>query len=308
MAQGEISPDVSTMHTAINEPATAADTARLLKLATTASVITALLLIMGKAAAWLLTGSISVLASLIDSLMDAAASLLNLVAVRVSLQPPDEEHRFGHGKVEPLAALAQAAFIAGSAAFLVLNAVDRLMHPRPVETVTVAFVVMGFAVVATVVLLLIQRYVIRRTRSTIVRADSLHYATDLLTNLGTIAALALAHLGWPALDPLFGILVAIYICYGAWHIGRDAFHHLIDRELPEAVRERVKQVARAEPLVRGLHDLRTRQSGSMEIIQLHLELDADLSLGEAHAATDRVEQAIREVYPLADVIIHQDPA
>lgn len=287
---------------------TANDTARLLKLATNASVVTALLLIVGKAAAWLLTGSISVLASLVDSLMDAAASLLNLVAVRVSLQPPDREHRFGHGKVEPLAALAQAAFIAGSAVFLVLHAVDRLMHPRPVEQVMVALIVMVCAVVATLALLLIQRHVIRRTRSTIVRADSLHYTTDLLTNLGTIGALALAHLGWPALDPLFGILVAIYICYGAWHIGHDAFHHLIDRELPDAVREQVKQLARAEPLVRGLHDLRTRQSGAMEIIQLHLELDAELSLGEAHAATERVEQAIRQAFPLADVIIHQDPA
>jgi ferrous-iron efflux pump FieF len=284
------------------------DSARLLKLATTASVLTATLLIMGKAVAWLMTGSISVLASFVDSLMDVAASLINLVAVRVSLQPPDKEHRFGHGKVEPLAALAQAAFIAGSAAFLVLNAVDRLLHPRPIEDVLVAYLVMGFAVMATVVLLLIQRHVIRLTRSTIVRADSLHYMTDLLTNLGTIAALALAHLGWPALDPLFGILVAVYICYGAWQIGHDAFHQLIDRELPDAVRERVKQLALAEPLVRGLHDLRTRQSGAMEIIQLHLELDAGLTLGEAHAATDRVEQAIRQAFPLADVIIHQDPA
>ncbi len=292
----------------MTEHTTPGDTARLLKLATTASVLTALLLIVGKTAAWLLTGSISVLASLVDSLMDAAASIINLVAVRVSLQPPDEEHRFGHGKVEPLAALAQAAFIAGSAVFLVLHAVDRLMHPRPVEDVVVGIVVMGFAVTATAALLLIQRHVIRRTRSTIVRADSLHYTTDLLTNLGTIAALALTQYGWSVLDPLFGILVAIYICYGAWHIGHDAFQHLIDRELPDEVRERVKQLARAEPLVRGLHDLRTRQSGAMEIIQLHLELDAGLTLGEAHAATDRVERAIREAFPLADVIIHQDPA
>lgn len=292
----------------MQEQTTSADTARLLKLATTASVVTATVLILGKSAAWLLTGSISVLASLVDSLMDAAASLINLVAVRVSLAPPDAEHRFGHGKVEPLAALAQAAFIAGSAVFLVLHAVDRLMHPRPVEDVGVGLVVMGFAVTATAVLLLIQRHVIRRTRSTIVRADSLHYTTDLLTNLGTIAALALTQFGWSALDPVFGILVAGYICYGAWHIGHDAFHHLIDRELPDAVRERVKQIALAEPLVRGLHDLRTRQSGAMEIIQLHLELDASLTLGEAHAATDRVEQEIRQAFPLADVIIHQDPA
>ncbi len=292
----------------MNKNITPAETARLLKFATTSSVVTALVLIMGKAAAWLLTGSISVLASFVDSLMDAVASLLNLVAVRVSLQPADKEHRFGHGKVEALAALAQAAFITGSAAFLVLQAIDRLLHPRPIEDVNIALIVMSFAVAATVVLLLIQRHVIRLTRSAIVRADSLHYTTDLLTNLGTIAALALAHFGWPALDPLFGILVAVYICYGAWHIGHDAFDQLIDRELPDAVREQVKQLARAEPLVRGLHDLRTRKSGMMEVIQLHLELDAGLTLGEAHAVTDRVELAIRQAFPLADVIIHQDPA
>lgn len=292
----------------MNKNTTPAETARLLKFATTSSVVIALVLIMGKAAAWLLTGSISILASFVDSLMDAVASLLNLVAVRVSLQPADKEHRFGHGKVEALAALAQAAFITGSAAFLVLHAIDRLLHPRPVEDVKIGLIVMSFAVAATVVLLLIQRHVIRLTRSAIVRADSLHYTTDLLTNLGTIAALALAHIGWPALDPLFGILVAVYICYGAWHIGHEAFDQLIDRELPDAVREQVKQIARAEPLVRGLHDLRTRKSGMMEMIQLHLELDAGLTLGEAHAVTDRVELAIRQAFPLADVIIHQDPA
>lgn len=291
----------------MNDTPTTPDTAKLLKLATTASVVTATVLIAGKLVAWLLTGSVSVLASLIDSLMDAAASVINMVAIRVSLEPPDREHRFGHGKVEPLAGLAQATFIAGSAAFLVLHAVDRLLHPRPLEDVPVGLAVMGFAVAATVVLLLIQRYVIRRTASTVVRADSLHYQTDVLTNLGTIAALLLAQLGWPGLDPVFGIGVASYIVYGAWRIGYDAFHHLIDRELPEAVRTQVKHLARAEAQVRGIHDLRTRQSGPMQMIQLHLELDAGLTLHEAHAISDRVEDAIRQAFPMADVIIHQDP-
>jgi len=284
-----------------------AATSRLLKIATTASVTTAILLIGVKLVAWLLTGSISVLASLIDSIMDAVASSFNLVAVRVSLQPPDKEHRFGHGKVEPLAALAQAAFIIGSALFLVLQAVDRLMHPRPLEDVSIGLWVMAFAIAATIVLLLIQNHAIKRTGSTVIRADSLHYMTDVLTNIGTITALALAQFGWPMLDPLFGIVIAVYICYGAWRIGYDAVNHLLDRELPDAVRERVKQIAHAEPQVRGLHDLRTRQSGLAQIIQLHLELDASLSLRDAHAITDRVEETIRQTFPLADVIIHQDP-
>ena len=287
-----------------NDPA---DAPRLLKIATTASVTTAMLLIGVKIVAWLLTGSISVLASLIDSIMDAAASTLNLLAVRLSLQPPDREHRFGHGKVEPLAALVQAAFIVGSGLFLVLQAIDRLLHPRLLEDVSIGLLVMAFAIAATIVLLLIQNHVIKRTGSTVIRADSLHYMTDVLTNLGTIAALVLTQFGWPLFDPLFGIVIAVYICYGAWRIGVDAVNHLLDRELPDAVREQVKQIVRDEPGARGMHDLRTRQSGLIQIIQLHIELDAGLSLHDAHEISERVEEEIRRTFPLADVTIHQDP-
>ena len=287
-----------------NDPA---DAPRLLKIATTASVTTAMLLIGVKMVAWLLTGSISVLASLIDSIMDAAASTLNLLAVRLSLQPPDREHRFGHGKVEPLAALVQAAFIVGSGLFLVLQAIDRLLHPRLLEDVSIGLLVMAFAIAATIVLLLIQNHVIKRTGSTVIRADSLHYMTDVLTNLGTIAALVLTQFGWPLFDPLFGIVIAVYICYGAWRIGVDAVNHLLDRELPDAVREQVKQIVRDEPGARGMHDLRTRQSGLIQIIQLHIELDAGLSLHDAHEISERVEEEIRRTFPLADVTIHQDP-
>ena len=291
----------------MNNSATPVETARLLKLATTASVVTAMLLILGKAAAWLLTGSISVLASLVDSLMDAAASLLNLVAVHVSLQPPDAEHRFGHGKVEPLAALAQAAFIAGSAAFLVLQAIDRLLHPRPLEAVGIGVGVMVFAILATLALLIFQRHVIRVTGSTAIRADALHYTTDLLTNVSIIIALLLSGYGWYGIDALFALGIAAYILHSAWRIGHEAFQLLMDRELPDDQRQRIRHAALAHGRVRGVHDLRTRRSGHDIFIQMHLELDDELSLFDAHGIADEVEASIREIHPEADILIHKDP-
>ena len=287
------------------ETVTDQDRARLLTLATTASVATAGVLIAVKLAAWLLTGSVSVLASLIDSLMDAAASLINFFAVRYSLTPADAEHRFGHGKAESLAGLAQAAFIAGSAVFLVLHAVDRMLHPHPIAEMQVGIAVMIFAIVATLALLGVQRYVVRRTGSMAIRADSLHYMTDVLTNLSIIAALVLVSFGWESSDSLFAIGIAAYILYSAWQIAHDAFQLLMDRELPEEERQRILQIVRSH--AHGVHDLRTRQSGATKFVQLHLELDEDLSLKAAHSIADEVVEAICMAFPSAHVIIHQDP-
>jgi ferrous-iron efflux pump FieF len=285
-----------------------ADSARLLKLATYASVTTALVLIVAKLAAWFLTGSVSIMASLVDSLMDAAASLLNLFAVRYSLEPQDAEHRFGHGKAEALAGLGQATFIAGSALFLSLHAIDRLLHPQPLAQIGVGLTVMLAAIAITAVLLSIQHYVIRRTQSTAIRADALHYATDLATNTATVVALLLAGLGWPALDPAFALAIAFYIFYSAYGIGRDAVHLLMDRELPEPERERILAAARSVPQVLGVHGLRTRQSGQTKVIQLHLELDDQLPLAEAHQIAMQVENELQRLVPNADITIHQDPA
>jgi ferrous-iron efflux pump FieF len=287
------------------ETVTDQDRARLLTLATTASVATAGVLIAVKLAAWLLTGSVSVLASLIDSLMDAAASLINFFAVRYSLTPADAEHRFGHGKAESLAGLAQAAFIAGSAVFLVLHAVDRMLHPHPIAEMQVGIAVMIFAIVATLALLGVQRYVVRRTGSMAIRADSLHYMTDVLTNLSIIAALVLVSFGWESSDSLFAIGIAAYILYSAWQIAHDAFQLLMDRELPEEERQQILQIVRSH--AHGVHDLRTRQSGATKFVQLHLELDEDLSLKAAHSIADEVVDAICMAFPSAHVIIHQDP-
>jgi len=283
------------------------DTANLLRLATYASTATALLLIVVKLVAWVMTGSLSVMASLVDSLMDAAASLINLLAVRYSLKSADEDHQFGHGKAESLAGLGQASFILGSAVFLLMHAAERLRNPQPLHALGVGIGVMAFAIGVTLVLLAFQAYVIRRTRSTAIKADALHYKTDLLTNAASIGALFFVSAGWPLLDPLCAVAIAGYILHSAWRIGGEAMQVLMDRELPEETRQAICDLALGHETVLGIHDLRTRQSGQTILVQLHLDLDRNLPLSEAHRVAKEVEQRIIAAFPEADIIIHQDP-
>ena len=286
-----------------------ADHAPLVRLATYASVATAGILILAKVIAYILTDSVSLLSTLLDSLLDAAASILNLVAVRHALTPADREHRFGHGKAEPLAGLGQAMFITGSALFLLFEAGQRLIDPRPLANTAVGIAVMLFSIVATVALVTFQRHVIRRTASVAIRADSLHYFGDLMVNGSVIVALLLAgQLGWSGIDAIFGIGIALYIVWTAWQIARTSLDMLMDRELPDADRQRIREIALAHPQVSSLHDLRSRAAGPNVFIQLHLEMDGRLSLFDAHAVADAVEVELMQAFPGAEVIIHQDPA
>jgi len=286
---------------------TQAEAGRLMRLATYASTATALILIVAKLVAWLMSDSVSLLATLIDSCLDALASLLNLFAVRHALMPPDRQHRFGHGKAEALAGLGQATFIAGSAAFLFLEAVGRFLRPVEIQAVGTGVAVMIFSIAATLLLMTFQRHVIRKTGSTAIKADALHYKTDLLVNGSVIVALLLAVYGWAGFDAVFGLAIAFYIIYSAWEIVREALDHLMDKELAAEDRDRIKQIARRHPEVRGMHDLRTRQSGTTVFIQLHLELDDKLTLLQAHRIADEVEAELMQAYPGAEVIIHEDP-
>ena len=292
-------------------PAIAAPAAsgRLMRLATYASVAAALVLIGVKGAAWIATGSLALLGSLIDSMLDALASLLNLMAVRHALTPADAEHRFGHGKAEALAGLAQAAFVCGSAAFLAFEAVIRLVEPRPLQHGVIGIAVMLFSIAVTLALVLYQAFVVRRTSSIAISADSLHYKGDLLTNLGVIAAIVLAtQFGWQWADPLFALLIAGVIAKAAYDIFRQAYDHLMDRELSDELRERIRAIVDAHPQSRAMHDLRTRWSGNQAFIQLHLELDPDMPLKDAHRIADEIEAEIVRAFPGAEVIIHEDPA
>ena len=280
---------------------------RLLLLAALSSVATALVLIAAKTVAWLMTGSVSMLASLVDSVMDSMASLINFFAIRYSLVPADEEHRFGHGKAEALAGLGQALFIAGSSVFLIHQSVLKLMNPTPIEASMVGIGVMVVSIVLTFGLLLIQRYVIRQTGSTAIEADSLHYVSDLAVNVGIIAVLAVSGMGWLWLDGAVGLAIALFILRSAWHIASEASQLLLDREMPGDVRNRISAIVSSHPEALGFHDLRTRQSGRTCFIQLHLDMDQNLTLRLAHDLADRIQTAIENDFPGADVIIHLDP-
>jgi len=284
------------------------DTARLMRWATYASVSTALILILVKIVAWFITDSVSVLATLLDSSLDVLASLVNLVAVHHALQPADKEHRFGHGKAEALAGMGQAMFIAGSAGFLLLQAVGRLIHPQEITSgLEVGVGVMIFSIVATLALLSFQKYVIKQTNSTAIKADALHYKTDLLVNASVIVALILTFYGRGYFDALFGIGIAIFILYSAWEIVKESIDLLMDHELPDEEREKIRQFVINHPGALGLHDLRTRRSGTRIFIQLHLELDSTLSLLAAHEIADHVENELVKLFTDAEVLIHEDP-
>jgi len=288
-------------------PTSPADAARLMRLATYASLGVALALVLAKLIAWTLSDAVSLLATLIDSTLDVLASLINLIGVRHAITPADKEHRFGHGKAEALAGLGQAAFIAGSAGFLLLESGRRLFHPEVLESSIPGVIVMLFSLAATGALILFQRHVVRATNSTAIRADSLHYRTDLLVNGSVILALVLASHGWSGFDPLFAIAIAVYILFSAWQIVRLALDHLMDRELPVEEREAIKRIAADHPRVRGLHDLRSRRSGIDTFMQMHLVLDDELTLLQAHRICDEVERKLQAAYPSAEIIIHIDP-
>ena len=277
--------------------------------ATYAAVGVATTLIAVKVWAWVATGSISMLASLVDSTLDLVASGLNLLAVRHALTPADEEHRFGHGKAEALAGLGQAAFIGGSAAFLLFQSLSRLIEPSPVSHAGLGLGVMGVSIALTLSLVLFQRYVISRTRSLAIGADQLHYATDIVTNAGVIVAFVLAGLwGWTIADPLISLAIAFTIGWGAFKILSGSFQELMDREFDEADRTKIKDIVSAHREVVSLHDLRTRRAGHKSFVQLHLELPPEMTLSEAHRVSDEVEMEILKVFPDAEVLTHQDPA
>jgi len=288
--------------------ATPEHAAAMMRRATRASVAVSGAMVAMTLAAWIATDSVSLLSSLLDSLLDAVAALINLWAVRQALTPADREHRFGHGKVEPLASLGQSAFIAGSALLLLFEALQHLLHPVPIRNTGFGIAVMLASIALAVGLLAYERHVVRRTGSLVVSADALHYRTHLFVNSSVIISLLLSEmLGWVAVDSLFGGAIALWIIYDASQMAQRSVTQLMDRELPDDQRSRIRDIALAAPEVTAVHDLRTRAAGPDAFIQIHLEMDGALSLAEAHRISDKVEADIRAAFPHAEVLIHQDP-
>ena len=291
----------------MNQSAQTKEYENLVKLAGKAAVIAASLLIIVKLIAWVMTGSSSVLAALTDSLMDVSASIINLFAIKVALQPADKEHRFGHGKAESLAGLAQAAFITGSSLFLLFSGISAILKGDQISATNVGIAVMIFSVLVTLALVLFQQYVVKKTGNVAIKADSLHYRTDIIMNAVVLFAIILASYGWGWADGVFAVLVSLYILHGAWEIGSQSVDALMDKQLPRKEEERIIKLAYAVEGVRGIHDLRTRTSGYIKFIQLHVELDDEQTLLAAHDKAETLDAVLKKAFPEADILIHLDP-
>lgn len=271
------------------------------------AVIVAATLIIAKAFAWWQTGSMAILAAMTDSLVDLFASLTNMLVLRFALQPADDDHTFGHGKAESLAALAQSAFITGSATFLLLQGIQRLTEPQLVQSSELGIAISLFSIVLTAALVLYQKKVVKLTQSPAIEADSLHYQTDLYMNAAILVAMVLNIYGVIYADALFAIGIALYILFNAAKMCWDAVQSLLDKALPQEEVDQIWAIALQHPRIIGIHDVKTRRAGAIRFIQLHLELDDHLPLVIAHDITDSLEQKILAVFPHSEVIIHQEP-
>ncbi|EQA14148.1 cation diffusion facilitator family transporter [Glaesserella parasuis] len=271
------------------------------------AVIVAATLIIAKAFAWWQTGSMAILAAMTDSLVDLFASLTNMLVLRFALQPADDDHTFGHGKAESLAALAQSAFITGSATFLLLQGIQRLTEPQLVQSSELGIAISLFSIVLTAALVLYQKKVVKLTQSPAIEADSLHYQTDLYMNAAILMAMILNIYGVIYADALFAIGIALYILFNAAKMCWEAVQSLLDKALPQEEVDQIWAIALQHPRIIGIHDVKTRRAGAIRFIQLHLELDDHLPLVIAHDITDSLEQKILAVFPHSEVIIHQEP-
>jgi ferrous-iron efflux pump FieF len=280
----------------------------LIRSAGLASVGVALTLVAIKLFAWVATDSVAVLSSLADSMLDLLASTMTLVAVHFAVEPADREHRFGHGKLEAVAGLVQACVILGSAAYVAIQAMQRLIAPVPLTAPAVGTGVIAVSLILTIALVLYQRHVARVTGSIAIGADRLHYVGDILTNIAVLIALLLSFLlGWHWADPLLGLIVVAVILASVRAIVLSAFDVLLDHELPTSRREEILSIVQAHAAVLGVHDLRTRTSGTQEFIQFHLELKPEIELRRAHEISHEVEAELRRRFPRAEVIIHAEP-
>lgn len=279
--------------------------------ATYVAVTVAFGLITLKLYGWWQTDSVSLFSSLLDSFLDLFVSLINLFAVHYALKPADDDHRFGHNAIEDIAGLLQAAFLAGSALMITLEAANRFIAAEPVHSPELGMSIMGISIIATLLLVLYQHYAIRREGSLVIEADAMHYVGDLLTNIAIILSLYLSSaFGIHWADPVLALGIAAILFRGAWKIGHRAFRHLMDEEMPEADKARIIAILDGEydaGEILGYHELKTRYSGRKAFIQMHLDLDATLTLQQAHTVADRVETKLREEFAHADVIIHEDP-
>ena len=275
--------------------------------ATYAAVGVAAILIVVKCIVWMASGSVGILASLVDSVLDGFVSLLNLWAVRIAMKPADKKYQFGHAKAEPLASLIQSALIIASAIFLCSYSVDRFIHVQPIQETDIAIGLMVFSIVLTLALVSFQYYVGNRTKSIAIKADALHYTADLYANAAVIIAIVLGIFGVPLADPVIGFIIGVYILYSAMKLAKDSIDFLMDKALPEEDENKIRQIVLEHEGVQGIHELKTRDTGRHQFIQFQLELDASQTLASAYDTSRHVEDHLTKVFPNADIYIYKAP-
>jgi cation diffusion facilitator family transporter len=274
------------------------------------SLAVAVVLVVIKFGAWLTTGSVALLASAIDALVDTGSSFVTFFGIRYAEQPPDRDHRFGHGKGEAVAGFTQATFLAGAAVVLAFQSVQRFVFPQALgaslDTGVLIIVVSLFAAIGLVGM---QTWVLKKTGSTAIAADRAHYVTDIALNSGVLLALGVTKFtGWERADPVFALAISGYILWNAYHIAQAVLAQLLDRELSNSDRRRIEEVILACPDVRAVHDLRTRHAGDRVFVEFHLEVDEDLTVKRGHAIGDLAEAAVVDLLPgTVEVIAHLEP-
>lgn len=280
---------------------------QLLKKAPYFSVAVAVLICIIKSYCWIVTDSVALFASLIDSLLDFTSSIINLVALRLALAPPDHNHRFGHNKIEDLAVFGQSIFITMSGLFAAYSSGKHLISPDVIENSEIGIYSMMICSTLTILLVIYQSYVIRKTHSHALKAEKLHYLSDLMTDIVVIASLyfssTLAYL-----DAIFGMVIACYVLYGSYRLFVKSIRNLVDEEFDDEGRNKILDIVSSHKEVLGIHDMKTRYAANKPFIQFHLEMDGDMTLSAVHEVSDRIMHAISQEFHGAEIIIHQDPA
>lgn len=273
-----------------------------------ASVGVALVLTIIKALAAHSSGSNAILASLADSFLDLVASGVTLFSVKFAQTPPDEDHRYGHGKAEALAGVFQAGLVAISCILIGFSSIERLLNPKPLLYEGAAIGVMLVSIFLTILLVSLQSWALRQTSSIATKGDRAHYMSDLLSNVAALLGiLVAARLGWLQADAIAGLFITVWLLWGAWKIAAEAADHLLDKEADKSIRLEIAALAKQDPKVRGIHDFRTRVSGPWLHVQFHMDLPPDIALIDAHEIVVAAEKRIRDKFPDADIIIHPDP-
>jgi ferrous-iron efflux pump FieF len=280
----------------------------LIKTTSIASIIMMSLLIVVKFIAYSKTDSLAILSSLIDSALDGTMSLINYIAIVIALRPKDETYRFGYNAIEDIVGLIQSSFIFGSATFMIIHSCTRLIDPKPLLDGNFGMIIIGISTLATGLVYILQLYTIKKTKSIIIGVDAMHYQMDIMINVGLLISLFLiSKTNALYIDPIVSIIISIYMLYSSFDFGKSAFNNLMSKELSDDIKNQIMNIISKYQEIKGYHNLRTRQSGNMKFIQIHIELDKNMSFMEAHDISHKLEDDIERNIKDCEIVIHKDP-